>query len=277
MKILLSLSVSFCFSVSLNAQTLYPCPTANGPGADHCPFACLACNLDGLTGNTSNFTGIQAQPYCVSYENDQWFAFIAGATSGTFTATPSNCTLGNGIQIALTSTCYGVPIACDPGAYNYGDVPVSITASMTPGQVYYLMIDGFVGDHCDFTLSVSAGVVANDYPVDPIGPVLGQDTFCYGLPGTLSVDPVNNAGFYSWTASPGVLINGNAGTANLPAPGNNSVEIQLTTADSAQVCVQAGNGCSLPLNTQCKTVYREPIGTIHTFPEVIVCSNDLPY
>ncbi|MEZ4940018.1 MAG: hypothetical protein R3D58_04070 [Saprospiraceae bacterium] len=277
MKILLTLSIAIGLSVSLSAQTLYPCPIPNGPGADHCQFACLACNLDGLTGNTSNFTGVQAQPYCVSYENDQWFAFIAGATSGTFTATPSNCTLGNGLQIALTSICYGVPIACNPGAYNYGDIPVSITASLTPGQVYYLMIDGFVGDHCDFVLSVSPGAVSSTYPVDPVGPVSGQDTFCFGLPGTISVDPVNNAGFYIWTAPPGVLINGYPGTVKLPAPGNNAVEIQLTTVDSAQVCVEAGNSCSLPLNSQCKTVYREPLGTIYTLPDVFVCSNDLPY
>lgn len=277
MKKLLLFHLAFCLSVVLFAQTPFPCPTASGPGADFCQFACLSCNLHGLTGNTGNFTGIQATPYCLTYEKDQWFAFVAAAPSATFTATPSNCLFGNGVQISLASVCYGAPIACDPGAYYYGNVPVSITAALTPGQVYFLMIDGFVGDSCDFVLTVNPPSATAQFPVDSVGPIDGPDTLCYGISGTFSVEPVNGAGYYTWLAPPGVLINGQTGPLTLAAPGGNEVDIELIMP-FAQLCVEAGNGCATPLNTVCKTITgTQATPELVVLPPQTVCNEDLPY
>ena len=81
----------------LFAQLPPVCPSTEPPG-DQCSRACVYCSLNGLTSTTAGYTGQPPSGYCGLAENEQWIGFVAGETSATFTAIPSNCTDDNGLQ-----------------------------------------------------------------------------------------------------------------------------------------------------------------------------------
>lgn len=145
--------------------------TISAPGAitgnDFCaspsPIISGAGNLNGVTtGYTPDQPGNVSSVFCGSIENNQWYSFVATATSHTFSFTTSGCTNGWGIQAQVFSvTTTGAPcISCNSftsmgTCYNPGTTTAgSTTASgLTIGQTYYLMIDGNAGDVCNFALS----------------------------------------------------------------------------------------------------------------------------
>ncbi len=141
----------------INAQAPPTCPSSQTPAADACEDACIQCNLAEYTGNTLGYTPNQALGFCGTIENEQWLGFIAAAPFATVTVMPSNCLLNNGMQIAVYSSCGSTPIpgGCNGGQDNGGLIPVSVSVALTPGEPYFLMIDSYAGDICDFTLSVS--------------------------------------------------------------------------------------------------------------------------
>ncbi len=97
--------------------------------ADECSDVCVMPYLpEGVYYQTWGYTpGDPPLGWCGTIENDQWFAFVAGATAGSITATPLNCANGDGIQIGLYSDCpASTLIACNGGGAGYGDIPVTI-------------------------------------------------------------------------------------------------------------------------------------------------------
>ncbi len=139
----------------LAAQSPPFCPSNNIPAADLCSQTCIYCNLSEYNGNTDGYTGQFAPGFCGTIENEEWLGFIAGASFATISVVPSNCQIGNGMQVALYSSCNSTPIGCNGGGVGGGFFPVSITVPLTPGTAYYLMIDSYAGDICDFTVTVS--------------------------------------------------------------------------------------------------------------------------
>lgn len=84
-----------------------------------------------------------------------WFPFVADSSGLVqVTITPMNCTDGHGLQAAIYESCY-FPIACNSGFQGGGNSPVSMTVSVVPGHLYYLMVDGYGGDICDFTIQAT--------------------------------------------------------------------------------------------------------------------------
>jgi hypothetical protein len=234
-------------------------------------------------GTTSGYTG-QTPPggFCGTIENEQWLGFIAGAAGATFTATPSNCQDGNGIQIALYENCYEgyVQNGCNVGAPGQGSTPVSITVALTPGVNYFLLIDGYAGDQCDFTITVSPPSAVQAPPVAPPGAIQGANKICPGGTMTVSIPFVNGAGAYNWTTTGGVLINGESSPVTLPAPDGNVVTLTAPASapppTSFQVCVQPVNSCDQDGPTVCKTIQIQKIPDTN-LPPVIVCAEDAPY
>lgn len=150
----------------LHAQTPNVCLGDDLFPAGQCADACLYnCNIDGFSGNTSGFQGDPDNTFCGTLETTQWFAFYASAEHVTITALPSLCVYGNGIQLALYSDCNGAPIpgGCNTGASGGGSTPVSISVDLVPGQVYYLMVDGYAGDLCDYTFNVTPAQAFGEY------------------------------------------------------------------------------------------------------------------
>ncbi len=277
MKTFVYLQLTWLVSANLLAQNPAPCPSSPFPGADLCQDVCVACNFTGLTSTTAGYTGQTPPGFCGTIENEQWFAFIAAQPAVTFVATPSNCEGGNGIQIALYPSCNANPIVCNGGSTGGGSTPVSVsTAALVPGNVYYLLIDGFAGDQCDFQLAAAPLTAVQSLPPGAPGPIQGPDTLCTGLADTFKIALVSNAGHYVWNGPPGVLINGQPAPVDLPAPGGNKVFVQMGS-QPGQICVSASNACYPPMGASCKTIRHKPVSATYTMPPVAVCAANLPY
>ncbi len=233
-------------------------------------------------GSTAGYTGQTPPGFCGTIENEQWLGFIAGAPAATFTATASNCSIGNGIQIALYSDCNSnpVPNGCNGGQAGGAGSPVSITVNLTPGVNYYLLIDGYAGDQCDFSINVVPPSAVQAPNVGPISPIQGPTKICPGGVMNVSVPPVTGAGAYNWTVSGGALINGQGSPLTVNAPGGNVVQItappNAPPPSAIQVCVQAVNSCDQDNPTVCKTIQIQKIPDTQ-LPPVVVCAEDAPY
>ncbi|MBK9337635.1 MAG: SprB repeat-containing protein [Lewinellaceae bacterium] len=123
--------------------------------ADLCPNVCTYCSLNGYTGSTAGYTGQTPPGFCGTIENEQWIGFTAQTEVVTITGTPSNCQFGHGIQIALYTSRNTPAIRCANGISGGGNTPVSIIANLIPGTTYFLLIDGYAGDQCNFNLEMT--------------------------------------------------------------------------------------------------------------------------
>lgn len=230
-----------CISGSISAQLTPAC--AGGSPATTCENACINCNFNGYFGSTAGFPSGIVPNFCGTVENAQWMGFIAGAGNATFTVVPSDCADGNGLQIALYKDCMGDPLACEKGEEEGGNLPISINASLAPGHNYFLMIDGFAGDQCDFTVSVSPNNAVFEPPLGQVGQLTGPTQMCPGATMPFSIPPVFGAGAYIWSGPPGSKID----TMPLPVTvlGANGNAVNITLGDQGgQICVQAANSCN---------------------------------
>jgi hypothetical protein len=231
-------------TVNLSAQLAPPCgfsPDAAGT----CDNACIFCNFNGYVNNTINgdSDGGDSVDFCGTLENAQWIGFIANTTSATFTATPYFCSDGNGVQIALYADCKSSPLQCNIGKEDWGDTPVSVTVNnLNPGSNYYLLVDGYAGDLCNFSIAVTPDDAVYEPPLGMIGAITGPIEACPGAKFQYSVVPVAGAGAYIWDGPPGTLVNGDSVPVAVPAPGGNIVEITIGT-QSGPICAQAANSC----------------------------------
>ena len=227
------------FTQMLQAQLPGACGGGSSP-AIACEEACVFCNFQGYTGSTAGYPSGIVPEFCGTVENAQWLGFIAGDDTATFTIQPFNCSDGNGVQVALYEDCTMEPLACDKGEFDGGNTPVSITIDMIPGRNYFLMIDGFAGDNCEFTVSISPVEAVYEPPLGVVSTVTGPPEVCAGATMQYDVLPVSGAGGYIWDGPPGTLINGE------PVPAVAGISPMITFGDqSGNICVQAANSCSV--------------------------------
>lgn len=266
-----------CSTSSLFAQIAPPCTTPYPPGAVSCPLACVYCDLHGLQGiNDGPPSGGNSVCGQISVSNDLWFGFVAGTDSITFNIITSNCQDGNGLQAAIFESCDDPnPLDCAPGMAGGAGQPLVVAHdAFEPGSTYFLMIDGFMSDVCNFEIEVLNGSVTAPSPAQP-GIIQTPPVVCPGATMTYSIPPVAGAGYYLWTAPPGALINGGGNTLALPAPGGNTVEIQFNIS-GGQVCVSVGNACYPPTTTSCRNVVVQPLAPTN-LPPIVIPHEDLPF
>lgn len=275
-KKLLVLTSLLLFVLEVKAQLPPPCPANDFPAADLCSDICIYCNFNGYMGTTNGYSGQTPPGFCGTIENEQWLGFIAGAGGATFTATPTNCATGNGIQIALYTSCSSAPIACSGGTAGGGSTPVNITAPLTPGVNYFLLIDGYAGDQCDFTITVVPPSAVQAPNVGNSGLLAGPIKACPGAVVTYQIPPVSGAGAYVWNAPGDWLINGQSPPVSFPAPGGNVVQVTIGSAgNNQQICVLPQNSCNDGTQV-CKNVNVVPIPPT-VLPKAVICSEDVPY
>ena len=118
---------------------------------------------------SADVPGNLTSSFCGSVENNSWYEFTALNTTETFNFTViNNCVSNMGVQAAvyevfpdangccnvlnLLSNCYS------PSTTALGTVTAT---PLTIGNTYMLMVDGFSGDACDFTVSnwVASGIL----------------------------------------------------------------------------------------------------------------------
>ncbi len=258
-----------------------PCPGSAFPPPNLCEDVCIYCDLSTFNGSNLGYSAsIGTGLFCGTIENDQWLGFIAGDTMVQFTLQPSNCTNGDGMQMALYRAGCGAqeqPLACEAGGKGKGNTPISIGARVIPGQSYYLRLDGYAGDMCHFTLSVSPPGAAKAKPIASPGPVQGPASVCPGSVLNYFVPPVANASAYTWSVPPGWHIQGqDKETVVLEAPGGNFVQVVVgNTPGLAQICVTPINSCEAGISS-CRTLQVAPIPPT-VLPPVTVCHEATPY
>ena len=255
-------------------------PPTDVPPAESCPEACIYCGFAGYMGSTEGYAGNGAPPggFCGAINNDQWLGFIAGAASATFTIVNSNCTNGDGVQVALYENCNTAPLACDGGCFGCAGQNAVISVTMVVGTNYFLLIDGSAGDECDITITVSPPFAVDPPPVGAISPIAGPALVCPGATVPYQVPSVTGAGTYTWSSTTaGVTFNGQFSPAEFDAPEGRIVDITFPTGvtGNVEICVDANNSCN-DGPQRCRIINVQPIAPTN-FPPTVVCNEDAPY
>lgn len=230
-------SVIFSFLIFLSTVTKAQPECGNNPSAnDICGNATPICNLNGYCGNTSasytnwvsstDHTSETNTPlgsiFCATIQNNSWIKFIANSTSAVFSIWVSNCSDGKGVQMQIysTSDCYhftAVSNCWNPLTPTNGQITAT---GLTPGQVYYFMIDGTQGDNCDYIIAANSGVTT--------APTISDNqTICRGQTATISA---TNANSYQWSSNPNDPSLANQST-------NASIDVSPTTTTIYTVSV----------------------------------------
>lgn len=241
--------------------TVPPCPV---PGLTFHEAPLLDCCLDGYTYQTDVIPNMVDPPgFCGTGENAQWLAFRATFTGIVFQFDVSNCQgaqqpTGGGLQMQV----YNIGAFCDDnllfpiGDCFSPDVPISGQVSamgLIPGHVYYIFIDGWSGDVCDYTISILETI--DDVPIDsptltgPTAVVSGQSaTYSLEFPNLDNHNPCGNfkqdnvpcscidpnPANITWTGPPDAIIQ--------PIPNTFSAIITFGNT-SGEVCINVNTFC----------------------------------
>ncbi len=217
---------------------------------DNCLQATPICNLDGYCGSTSSCYSASQIPagFCGSVENNSWLSFVASATTATFAITVANCLNSQGIQMEVYSTSNCTTFTSFSNCWNPGvEVNGTITATpLTIGNTYYLMIDGYAGDVCDYSISATAGVLT-------VSVTASSSLICQGSSTTLTANAVG-ATSYSW----------------LPGGATTSAITVSPAATTTYTCTISG-ACGAS-QTATSTVTVNPPATVSAGAAQTICS-----
>ncbi len=219
-------------------NTLFPGCGGSAPASDVCVDATPVCSLDGYCGNTSGTYTDASWPaldtaFCGSIENNSFLTFEAASTSISMNVEVGNCTNGSGIQFMIFSgTCGGAvnTIGCD-GSMDPGTNALTFTG-LVPGQTYILMIDGFAGAICDYSVTVTSG---GSFTTDV---TIAQEDQTICIDDTLTIDVTGGNGVYNWDPATGLdTTTGSSVVFTPPAPGVYIINVQTT--DTNSLCATA--------------------------------------
>jgi hypothetical protein len=156
-----------CTPFDIRVDTCVP-PTPcglNPPPSNNCLNATDISGYNQFCGRTdsvlytADIPGNLSSQFCATIENNAWFTFVADTTTISFFFSVNSCYFGDGIQARVfsTSNCTtfsAVSTCFNPGTQGGGSI---LASGLTVGQRYYLMIDGFARDDCEYSVSWSGG------------------------------------------------------------------------------------------------------------------------
>jgi gliding motility-associated-like protein len=217
-------------------NTLFPGCGGSVPAGDVIPDAAPVCNLNGYCGNTSLLYNDEGDwpeldtAFCGSIENNSFLTFQATSTTISMDVLVGNCINGSDIQFMIFSaaTPGSGPInviGCD-GQMNVGTNSLTFNG-LTPGQNYYLMIDGFAGAQCDYSVTVtSGGSTTTDVDITQ-----NDTTIC--VDETITLDVTGGNGVYNWTPSTGLsAVTGSSVVFTPATPGTYTIQVESTDANA---------------------------------------------
>lgn len=185
---------------------------ASNPAADNqCTNATPICNLEGFCGNTSstynsidhlgndwdNVSGLM-DDFCGSVENNSWLSFVAEENTATLNVWTLNCQNNQGIQMQIYATSDCQDFAPHSNCVSVGTPTDFVIQAfdLVPGQTYYLMIDGFAGDVCDYIISAGNGIALG-------AQITPEQTICLGNTANVTLDGVSSTGAtFTWSSVP---------------------------------------------------------------------------
>lgn len=190
------------------------------PDNDDCANAQQICDLNGYGGVTSsaytidqpsNMCGIgdpaSPNPGCVfgtgytgaspvQIDNNSWLQFTASSTTAELFVDIASCANGNGMQMQIfegTNCTNFVPVS------NFLETTTSQTVlatGLTPGNTYYIVVDGFAGDICSYTISATSGIQV-------VEAVAVDDQLCLGESTDIDAIVTGTGSYtYNWSSSP---------------------------------------------------------------------------
>ena len=243
------------------------------PSNSSCATAALVCDFNGQCGTTSGSTvqdwtgsGLDG---CFGLQNNSFIRFIASATTASFSVwvpvtTQANYNQGGIQMLFFSGTCNSGPVTtygCYPHILPYSGtgqplITVVTASGLTPGNTYYLMIDGFNNDQCSFTIAANSGV--NILNVNP--PAV---SICEGSSVNLTASGGN--GTYSW--SPATNLNTTSGatvTANPASTTTYTVTSSTVTGCpiTKEVTVTVSSLPAAPTGTITQPTCTKPTGSI---------------
>ncbi|MES2139731.1 MAG: gliding motility-associated C-terminal domain-containing protein [Bacteroidota bacterium] len=259
MKRILSILFLIVFFIIKNSnESVAQCSSI--PAADICANAPDICDLTGYCGSTSgNYTSdIPTGITCTySIENNSYIKFTAIASTVSMTVTVPSCSSSlSGVQIVIlqTSNCTNFTTISNCGSVALGATQVITATGLTPGQVYYIMIDGNAGAICDYTISAATGVGT----CCPVQANAGADVeICKGDNTTLTA---TGGSSYLWTpgnfTTPSITVSPSSTLRYTVAVSNDTCTVKdsvLVTVNSlpsvdAGIANQICNGDSLTLH-----------------------------
>ncbi len=200
-----------------------------------CEEACIICDINGFTGRNSSSNPGEAPPgFCTNtVHNAQWIAFMAGSMDLTLKISVSGCQTGGGLEVgiyeSLDCQTFKLVSACD------GDIPNNTSqnftmTNLTVGQYYYFVMDGNMGDKCNYTINVLAGST-NVSELTTSGNIVGNFKFCPGVPQTFEIEAPTGATQFDWKLDGISKGSGKKIDLNFLAPGVH------------QLCCTASNAC----------------------------------
>lgn len=151
---LVSFNAPLVFSQCNTAPCTVPIPQVNAQ--DACILSAPSM-LYGYFGATTMETPVSFPPaWCVTIENNHFFAFTADDTTAAFSISVTNCIAGDSLQAAILSTSdcinfeFVSPCLCCIGAQSSQNL---VATNLIPGNNYYLTIDGRAGALCDYEIN----------------------------------------------------------------------------------------------------------------------------
>lgn len=269
MRQIFTLLLTFLIISFISAQP--PClPTTGGIPAGNSAPGCTLCEpiYQGSTdGHTANAPG-SARFSCGSIENNQFISIVADI-SGNISATilASNCQNFGGIEMVIYDTDFNEVSNCAlSGGFNGG--PGNLQAdNLTPGEIYWIMVDGVDGDICDILITTAGGV--NTGPPDPPGPMTANpDTspLCPGAVVCYSIAPVANASQYEWVLPGNAIIVSGGGSSDT------TICIEYIAAGGGVLRVTPSNPCFQGIPALTPVVVLSILPTL--LPPEFVCPGD---
>jgi len=141
-------------------------------------------NTGGIFGQAGPW-GTGSSAFDVQINNNSWIRFTAGNTTAILNVAIGDCWIGNypsgGIQMqifeAATSCCNFTPVS----NFEESSTGFTITANnLIIGNDYFLMIDGFAGDICNYTITANSGILFPDIVTLKPSLCFGDSTTLYG-------------------------------------------------------------------------------------------------
>lgn len=266
---------AFCQTPCLAYDSIAP--------AENCLSACVSCTFSGFYEGHTGTSASSGFPGCFDIENDQWLAFIATKASAKFKITSYGCTDGKGIQVAVYQHCNQPPLECRVGCSTCAGVPIEILVlGLEIGKVYYLLIDGYEGDSCGYSLAYqSFNETILDYSNVGLGILYAAGVKCPGNTVECTVSSNQGESSFTWTAPPQFLINGQQSPVTLDAPAGKTVAVTIPSTSSY-------NGISMTVVKVVRSNYcysSQPLYLTNgisdivkkTLPDTVVCHEALPY
>ena len=200
--------VDWSLEFSTNLPPSPPACNGNLPPANTCANAIPICSFNGYCSTTSSSYTADSWPeldnlFCGTVQNNAFVKFVATGLYMNFSVWVTSSTNHDGIQMQFYDGGCGSGAVTDYGCYSPirpGSSPNVITAGgLTAGNIYYLMIDGYSGDECNYIIEPFPSTGGLALTADSLSVCSGKSTLLTATGGN---------GIYAWSGAGLDVYNG---------------------------------------------------------------------